>query len=95
MEIMLMSKHLAVQAIKDWKAFPELGRVFESIVDYNNYLMCDFNTLVDQYQKENKCTHTEAIRAIAYKFPEVHQKFIAVSNIVRPAVTPSKVVVIS
>lgn len=36
----------------------------------------DFNTLVDEYQKEKGCSKTEAIKAVVAAHPEAHEAYL-------------------
>lgn len=73
---------IAERAILGYQLFPKLSTVFEGIHLYADYLECPFESLVDKYREDKGCTYGEAISATAKTYPELHQKYIQIHNII-------------
>lgn len=73
---------LEQKAIRDWKKYPQLAKVFEGVNGYVDFLRADFDSLVNRHMKENSCSRAEAIGATVRAHPELHRQWIAVVNII-------------
>lgn len=73
----------ATKAIRHWREYPALGKVFKGADEYCDYLECDFYSLVEKYMKDHACSRAQGIRASAHAYPEKHSQWLAVFNIVK------------
>ncbi len=73
----------AMKAIRHWREYQALGKVFNGPDEYCEYLKRDFNSLVEEYMKDHACSRAQGMRACAHAYPEKHSQWLAVLNIVK------------
>lgn len=83
-QLLECDKKLSVseRAILGYQLFPDLSTVFEGVDLYADYLKCPFESLVDKFKEDKGCTYGEAISVTAKTYPELHQKYIQIHNII-------------